>query len=441
MAVLVVFVLAVPLPARAAPITPMSSAGVPFCGTGFCGWNWANVPSSFSQAQTSLRSVIYVNPSVLVAVGDTGAILRSADGGVNWTMVPSPLPSTVYFKDVVMNPSGLVMAGGWNGTIIASPTSGASWEVWPSHGLLGNISQMQFVTVSLGYAVTSSGFFVTRDGMNWTQMILPSQGPGIALAFYSSTTGWVNIGSIQPQVYFTTNGGSTWTKVLVAGFPEVFTSTIVATGPTSAWILGYQGTVWTVTHGIHTNATRLTTSQHTWTMAVVNGQYGWVSSDDANTFYTSDGSNIWMEEGVPQIPEIYGMAFTNPTDGVAVGDGVIWYTTNAGLGANDSCGMTTGNYTGDDDAVHVGSGIAAATSTQSWPTAANLCFPNNFPDMRYPMVIVSALTGFAAMGVVVIRTNIGPPALANAPPPPEKELQEMKRRRKLRERHRYVRFR
>jgi photosystem II stability/assembly factor-like uncharacterized protein len=440
-AFLVVFLLVVPMPGRADPITPRSAAGVPFCGSSYCGWDYANVPTSFSNAQTSLRSVIYVNPTTLVAVGDTGSILRSADGGLNWSMVPSPLPSTVYFKDVIMDPAGLVMAGGWNGTIIASPTSGASWEVWPSHGLLGNISQFGFATVTFGYAATSSGFFETHDGYNWTQLTLPSQGPGYSVAFSSESTGWVDIGAISPQVYYTTNGGSSWTKLVMAGFPQVFTSTIVVTGPTSAWILGYQGTVWVVTHGTHSNSTRLTTSQHTWTLAVVSGKYGWVSSDDANTFFTSDGGNIWLEEGVPQIPEVYGMAFTDPNDGVAVGDGVIWYTNDAGLGGNDSCGMTTGNFTGDVDSVPIKGGIASAVTMQSFPDAGALCFPNTFPDLRIPMLIVPALSGFVVIGVVVMRTNMGPPALANAPMPPAKELQEMKRRRKLRERHRYVRFR
>jgi photosystem II stability/assembly factor-like uncharacterized protein len=446
MVVLATLLLVIPIPAVAGPITPQVT-GVPFCEDGnYCGWEWASVPSSFADAQTPLKGVVYVTSSVLVTVGYTGTILRSTDGGIDWSLVPSPLPSGTAFYSVVMVPGGLLLAGGQNGALIASSTLGASWLDWSSHGLKGNVTEMGFVGVTFGYAATSAGLYVTHDGaQNWTKLVLPVQGPALAAAFSTATTGWVDVQGTQPgqstgTVFYTTNGGGTWDAITFKNYPSVVASTIVETGPTSAWILGDQGTVWYLTHGTHANVTQLATAQHTWTLAVVNNTYGWVSSDDANTFYTANSGHDWVEEGVPEIPEIYGMAFIDPEDGVAVGDGVIWYTTDGGLGGNDTCGVAIGNNTYDADSVPA-SGFSYAANTQSWPSADQLCYPVIFPDLKVPLFIIPALTGFVAMGVVAARTNWGLSTQANGPAPHAKELQEMKRRRKLRERHRYVRFR
>ena len=139
---------------------------------------------------------------------------------------------------------------------------------------------------------------------------------------------------VSAQVYFTGDGGGHWTQ-LVMGISPVFASDIVATGPYSAWVLQYQGYVFSITGGINSTKTDLPTQQATHQI-FADPPYAWVVSDDANTFYTSDNGGCWIEESVPSIPELYAVSFDNPQDGVAAGDGVIWYTADGGLGSNDS---------------------------------------------------------------------------------------------------------
>ena len=309
-------------------------AGVPFCHPPLCGWVPANVPAYIVQSEPSLYGVAYVTPQSLAVVGFGGTILRSGDGGRNWTVVASPLPG-VTMTSLIVLPGGTLLAGGSNGDLIASQNAGVSWyDYYPSGGLRGNVTEMGDTSLSFLYASTSAGLFVSHDaGETWSPMNTPLSGAVNAVGFSSPSDGWIDMG-MSAQVYFTGDGGGHWTE-LKLGISPVFASDIVATGPYSAWVLQYQGYVFSITGGTNSTETDLPTQQKTHQI-FADPPYAWIVSDDANNFYTADNGRCWIEESVPSIPEMYAVSFNTPQDGVIAGDGPIWYTTDGGLGSNDS---------------------------------------------------------------------------------------------------------
>ena len=318
-------------PAMALGIHP--ATGVPICNGGTCGWQFATIPQSVATAQTNLNSIVYVDSQTVVIVGGQGTILRSTDGGVTWNLVSSPSPG-VTLNSVVGLPGGVLLAAGSYGDLIASNNGGASWyPYYPHGGLQGNVSEMGFPSLSFGYAATDSGLYFSQDaGETWTAAHLPASPPVQSAGFANSQVGWINAG-LNGAIYRTTDGGAHWNEVGL-GMTPVSATDIVALSPSEAWILQYQGTVWKTTDGTNYTTMELRTQQKTHQI-FVDPPYAWVVSDDANTFYTADSGACWIEESVPQIPELYSVSFYSPQQGVTAGDGVVWYTNNGGLGSND----------------------------------------------------------------------------------------------------------
>src|ERR1041385_7638746 len=91
--------------------------------------------SAASQTIYDLTKVKFVTSSVVVAVGNSGAILRSANGGSSWSPVSSPTPYALRglcFSDAN---NGWAVGGGnftGTGTVIHTVNGGASWTLQSS---------------------------------------------------------------------------------------------------------------------------------------------------------------------------------------------------------------------------------------------------------------------------------------------------------------------
>ncbi|GFZ94672.1 hypothetical protein GCM10008018_46300 [Paenibacillus marchantiophytorum] len=102
------------------------------------------------------------NDSLIVAVGENGAILSSSDDGKTWVSQKSNV--TVWIKDVTYS-GGVFVAVGFTGTILTS-TDGTNWTIRTS-GVTANLSSVKYINGQF-VAVGGNTVLTSLDGKNWT---------------------------------------------------------------------------------------------------------------------------------------------------------------------------------------------------------------------------------------------------------------------------------
>ena len=169
-------------------------------GPRLCSAQWLPQPSGTS---LTLLGVRFVDSQNGYAVGQSGLVLKTSDGGDSWVdvSIATPYPATsVYLAD----PSTVWVA---TGDPNDSEVSGAVWHT-------------------------------TDGGSHWTQQTLTSTRARFGLAFANPSVGWAcgaHNGTLEFQA--TTNGGSTW---FTQGSSSLFgwTYGIDCTSTSQVWSVG-----------------------------------------------------------------------------------------------------------------------------------------------------------------------------------------------------------
>jgi hypothetical protein len=110
-------------------------------------------------------------------VGTSGAVIRTTNGGANWTSHSSG--TSVYLYGVSFSDANNGTAVGVGGTIIRTTNSGISW-IRQTSPTIGDLWGVTFTDSCTGTAVGSSGriFRTTTGGVTWVDDrndILPKQ--------------------------------------------------------------------------------------------------------------------------------------------------------------------------------------------------------------------------------------------------------------------------
>ncbi len=146
-------------------------------------WKFSN-PKQFG---FTVVDVSFVDDNNGIAVGNSGGIAKTTNGGVNWK----------YAAFTFTDASGVIQKPNFNG--------------------------VQFVNASLAYAVGDHGLFAksTDGGINWTAFnnpLFPNDKFIYGLHFINKDTGYIggqpnNVADGMPKLYFTKNGGNTWDSI------------------------------------------------------------------------------------------------------------------------------------------------------------------------------------------------------------------------------------
>lgn len=160
--------------------------------------------------------------------GALGGILRSADGGLHWSvaMLPSPPP---YVVALATSPNyvedGLIFAGTLEDGVFRSWDRGASWASW-NFGLLDlNVYALlvspNFASDDTLYVGVESGIFrSTNGGRAWRETSFPMEyGPVLSLASAARNgrPAALIAGTEAHGVYRSEDSGVTWSSL---AFPE-----------------------------------------------------------------------------------------------------------------------------------------------------------------------------------------------------------------------------
>lgn len=276
---------------------------------------------------TTTRSLkkVAVNPldiRVVVAVGDTATIVRTANSGTSFAKPNLGATNFRNIKNLGFKPNtALVSALGQDGYLVNSTNSGTSWTQ-KFAGIRNHFTSVDFKNQNTGFiAGENGGLFVTSNGATTlTSRPIPMPEFIETIDFWNTAFGYTS--SPNGKNYRTGNSGSTWVPVFL---------------PISRTISGYYLFAPSVLYAAGNNGfiTRSFDSGVTWDQSIVsnttenlkdvtffdfvtgfamgeNGQISW-----------SAGGNVW--ENIPKVTteNLNALAKLDTTRAIIVGDGGI----------------------------------------------------------------------------------------------------------------------
>jgi photosystem II stability/assembly factor-like uncharacterized protein len=294
-----------------------------------------------------LLGIHAINSQNVWAVGDSGVIIHSIDGGANWTFIPSGTTERLMTVEFI-NPDTGWVAGDDNGlvtTLLRTTDGGLTWQSQSLQG--GGALPMYdidfiegtrddtlrgFITGGLGYT------YITKDfGANWNKVRFNCENTFWSMCMVNQDTGYFvgEPSTAHPYtIMWTPDGGTTWIQQTN---PTTRNLRGVCFGSDQRGVAaGLVGTILSTSDGGTTWISRsnfvyrwesvfLTGSGRAWAV----GQYGKIA-------YSNDWGYTWELQESGATAELWEVFFINENEGWIVGGdpgqpGVILHTTNSGI--------------------------------------------------------------------------------------------------------------
>jgi photosystem II stability/assembly factor-like uncharacterized protein len=148
------------------------------------------------------------------AIGNTGIILHTSDGGNSWIVQESG--TTISLKCVFFANSQKGWVGGANDSIGITTNGGITWS-WqhPAGESRRTFMSMSFVNEHKGWVVDNYGgiLHTEDDGMNWAPQISGTTWAITSVQFLDAQEGWAV--ATNRVVLHTTDGGNNWTAKIL----------------------------------------------------------------------------------------------------------------------------------------------------------------------------------------------------------------------------------
>src|SRR3954454_1029151 len=188
------------------------------------GWSWG---SPTPQGNT-LNSIEFVQGRGYAA-GDAGTVLRTDDGGVNWTALATGTSADLTRLQVI-DPDTLMVLGGDGCVLRRSDDAGATFRkvfIIVEQHCAGQIDAFTFVDRQTGYLLIRGGnvYRTTDGGQTFSRQTAipgtdssnnPSGNHAVDIAFTSADSGIVFVqppGGAPTIAYSTTDAGNSWKPV------------------------------------------------------------------------------------------------------------------------------------------------------------------------------------------------------------------------------------
>jgi photosystem II stability/assembly factor-like uncharacterized protein len=349
-----------------------------FMSTGDGGWFWQNpLPQG-----NILRAVDFVDATHGWAVGDSGTIVATSDGGATWSVQSSGTTNDLHGVGFVDASHGWAVGSGsypYSNVILATSDGGAHWNTQRS-GTGMWLTGVDFVDGSHGWVVGGSGaggviLATTDGGTTWnSQSLPPVSGASYTelkgVCFVDANQGWAVGDGFNPPdspkdfslsgyglIFATSDGGVHWhvqSSVIDSGFnavtfPDASHGWAVGYGPTSSGL--YTNVIQATTDGgSHWNAESSGTSDWLYGVSFVDASNGWAVGD-GGILATSDGGTTWTTQDPGLHADLSSVDFFDASHGWAVGSGgTILATTTGGVSVDTIPPTTT--VSGADDLWH-----------------------------------------------------------------------------------------
>lgn len=239
-----------------------------------------------------VNGVSCVTTTLCWAVGNSGAIWSTTDGGYTWSEQSAPGNRTLYGVDFVNASDG--WAVGQSGTIYVTTNGGASWSK-QTKGPKATLYGVDFVNTSDGWAVGQGGAIVatTDGGATWVTQTSGTAADLLGVSCVSATQCWA-VGQ-NGTIIATTNGGATWSAQRSGTAQTLNAVSFVST--TRGWAVGDGGTILTTTNGgASWTAQASGTTQNLLSVSMVSTTTGWAVGAGGTILHTTSGGSTWTAQ-------------------------------------------------------------------------------------------------------------------------------------------------
>jgi len=299
-------------------------------------WNICNSPVFASRVD----DVYMVNTQIGYAVCGDGQIVKSVNGGNDWTLLRKD--SLVYYRSVEFFNTNIGFIGGFpkpfgSGSAVKNvlkktTDGGASWtdltlqlDTVARQGICGLAVADSNTIYGCGNWYESKGYIIksTNRGNTWTFIDMSSYATSlIDMHFINKDTGFVTGKGLAPLetsiILYTTNGGQTWTnkfvntnsfeycwkiqrvtnKMYVAAIEEFDTDTANVLKSTDG------GMTWNILDVVPMK-------YNIEGIGFIDTLKGWTGGDRRISFETRDGGNTW--DSIPVCPSMNRVIKVNDT--------------------------------------------------------------------------------------------------------------------------------
>ena len=262
-----------------------------------------------------LNSVLFTNSIHGFAVGSSGSILTTNDGGTSWSTQNSGTINSLtcaYFK----SPS-LGWAVGLAGTILKTSDGGTTWTAQTS-GTSNNLSSVCFTSDMKGFAVGAKGTILatSNGGSTWTAPTSGTSNQLYSIYFTSDLLGWA-VG-LAGTILKTSDGGTTWVSQTNENSNNL--SNVYFTSDTNGFAVGSSGTILATTNGGSIwSAQNSGVSENLRSTFFVSDTKGWAVGLKGTILKTSDGGTSWTPQTIVTTTNLTSAYFLSSTKGWAVG--------------------------------------------------------------------------------------------------------------------------
>lgn len=285
-----------------------------------------------SGVTAQLLDVYTINPTTTFAVGTGGVIIKTEDGGKNWSSVSSPANSDLYNIHFTDAKNGYTTGN----QALRTTDSGKTWSKMNVTSISGVLLRDMFwFSKSVGYiggtTWSSTGYlFKTNDGgTTWSQITLPSCKGIYGMAFTDANTGF--LATYGGEILKTVDGGSNWSKQTIT---SKILSRIYAYNSKELFVTGRDGALFSSTDSGKT-WNSVYSGNETVSEMVMYGKNGFAVGgsipNNTGTILTSTDSGQSWSSSSSNTSRLSAIDFYSADLGYAVGgDGsILKYTNNS----------------------------------------------------------------------------------------------------------------
>ena len=235
----------------------------------------------------------------------------------------NPLPQGNSLTDVFVIDQNTAIAVGWSGTIIKTTDGGLNW-ISQSSGTTNDLYSVHFVDDNTGWTVGSNGIILktTNGGANWISQNSGTSAPLKSVYFINAYTGWI-VGGFdgfsEGIILKTINGGYTWkfqNSGVASGLKSVF-----FVNSQIGWAVGNDAKIIKTTNGGNTWDKQ--DSGISWgtfnCVYFVNANTGWITGASGKILKTNDGGRNWVARSIDSAWSLCSVFFLDTSTGWAAG--------------------------------------------------------------------------------------------------------------------------